>query len=169
MLLSRWSLPTSQEKREGNVMTMEAAARALGALERNDAVCDQLLAPLKRMTALQVSHPHSCWQLDASACQVCQVDEAAALAFSGADACTQTPAHARLQGALSRCSWCRRYAVLVLCPTGRLEPGHQVKHSAGAADAARWQDAGGCTTQVKRHSNWCQLTSACTLVVQYRF
>ena len=37
-------------------MTMEAAARALGALERNPAICDQLLAPLKRMTALQVSH-----------------------------------------------------------------------------------------------------------------
>lgn len=36
-------------------MTMEAAARALGALERNPAVCVQLLAPLKRMTALQVS------------------------------------------------------------------------------------------------------------------
>ena len=35
-------------------MTMEAVARALGALERNPAVCAQLLAPLERMTALQV-------------------------------------------------------------------------------------------------------------------
>jgi hypothetical protein len=35
-------------------MTMEAAAHALGALEQNAAVCAQLLAPLKRMTALQV-------------------------------------------------------------------------------------------------------------------
>lgn len=35
-------------------MTMEATAWALGALERNPAVCVELLAPLKRMTALQV-------------------------------------------------------------------------------------------------------------------
>jgi hypothetical protein len=51
-------------------MTMEAAARALGALERNPAICDQLLAPLKRMTALQVGHPQSCWLLNARACKV---------------------------------------------------------------------------------------------------
>lgn len=43
-------------------MTMEAAARALGSLERDAAVCDQLLAPLKRMTALQVGHPWSRWR-----------------------------------------------------------------------------------------------------------
>jgi hypothetical protein len=54
VLFTSWSLPIPQEKREGDVMTMEAAARALGALERNAAVCDQLLAPLKLMTALQV-------------------------------------------------------------------------------------------------------------------
>jgi len=51
-----------QEPAEGCLTTMEAAARALGILERDASLVDTLLAPLVLATALQVSNEHCIMQ-----------------------------------------------------------------------------------------------------------